>query len=57
MLNKSSAEKLRIVVDTSVYIAAILRPGLSEDVLRLLNQGYAELYRLRREYPVRLRRG
>ncbi len=44
MLNKSSAAKLKVVVDTSVYIAAILTSGLSEDVLRLIYQGYAELY-------------
>ncbi|MCR4278104.1 MAG: putative toxin-antitoxin system toxin component, PIN family [Candidatus Berkelbacteria bacterium] len=43
-LNKSSAAKLKVVVDTSVYIAAILTAGLSEDVLRLIYQGYAELY-------------
>lgn len=43
-LNESSAAKLRVVVDTSVYIAAILTSGLSEDVLRLIYQGYAELY-------------
>jgi putative PIN family toxin of toxin-antitoxin system len=44
MLNKSSGVKLKVVVDTSVYIAAILTSGLSEDVLRLIYQGYAELY-------------
>lgn len=44
MLNESSAAKLKVVVDTSVYIAAILTSGLSEDVLRLIYQGYAELY-------------
>lgn len=44
MSNESSAAKLRVVVDTSVYIAAILRPGLSEDVLRLIYEGYADLY-------------
>lgn len=43
-MNKSSAAKLKVVVDTSVYIAAILTSGLSEDVLRLIYQGYAELY-------------
>lgn len=43
-LNKSSAAKLKVVVDTSVYIAAILTSGLSEDVLRLIYQGYAQLY-------------
>ena len=42
--NKSSDAKLRVVVDTSVYIAAILRPELSEDVLRLIYEGYASLY-------------
>lgn len=43
-LRKSSAVKLKVVVDTSVYIAAILTSGSSEDVLRLIYQGYAELY-------------
>lgn len=43
-MNKSSAAKLKVVVDTSVYIAAVLTSGLSEDVLRLIYQGYAELY-------------
>lgn len=42
--NEFSVAKLRVVVDTSVYIAAILRPGLSEDILRLIYDGYADLY-------------
>jgi putative PIN family toxin of toxin-antitoxin system len=44
-LNESSAAKLRVVVDTNVYIATALRPGsLSDDVLRLIYNGYAGLY-------------
>jgi len=44
-LSESSGAKLKVVVDTNVYIATALRPGsLSDDALRLIYKGYAELY-------------
>lgn len=45
MSNESSVAKLRVVVDTNVYIATVLRPGgLSDKVMRLIYEGYADLY-------------
>ncbi len=39
MLNGSSDEKLRVVIDTSVYVAAALTTGLAEEVVLAGDRG------------------
>lgn len=44
MMSKSSSAKLRVVFDANVYIAAFLRPGLSEELLTKAHVGLIDLF-------------